>query len=275
MELRRSAAISLGGHRNPVALPVMLAAFEREDEPVTRGFLLVSIGRQGGDSARDFLRKALAKGNANVRPWAAIGLGLCSRASDDQLARDVLRAAIAVERNHEVLPAYWLASGLARDVDSVDRIAQLFPKITDPWHRTYAATALALIGDDRAHAALLARAAVEPSPLARVAILQALGYLGRPEDAPRMIEILKSLREPELEALAAIGMGFHGTSEALSGLSSVISDAGTPSAARAAAFDGLGILLGRSEPFELSRATRNSNYTLYESWLDEVFQVTL
>ncbi len=275
LELRRSAAIALGAFKHPLVLPPLMTAYELEIEPVTRGFLLISIGEQGGDTARDFLLRALSKGDSNARPWAALGLGVLAHGGDDDVVRDALRAAFAAEKNHDNAPAYWIALGLARDLRAVDPLSEAFLHVSDPWQRSYIATSLALIGDDRARAALLARSNVETSPVVRVAIAQSLGYLGKPKDAPILLDTLKSLREPDLEALLAVGLGFHGTSEALTGLSTLLADPATTAPARAASFDGLGILLGRHAPFELSLASRNSNYTVYEDWLDEVFGVTL
>ncbi|MCC6407635.1 MAG: HEAT repeat domain-containing protein [Planctomycetes bacterium] len=275
VELRRSAALALGRSRHDLALPPMLTAFEIEAEPLTKGFLLVSIGEQGGEQARAFLLSVLAKGASNLRPWAALGLGVLASSRDDPVAREALRRSSGAERNADGLGAHWIASGLARDAAAVPQIARALATHADPRQRMYAATALALIDDAAARAALRERIDHERSPLVRVALAQALGHCGEPSDAPSLFAVMGDLREPNLQGLAAVAMAFHGSDAAVGGLAGIARAESTPSASRAAALNGLGMLLGRRPPLVLSHASRHSNYTLYEDWLQDVLQVSL
>lgn len=275
LDLRRSAALAMGGVRNPLALPPLMTAYELESEPLTKSFLLISIGQQGGDAAREFLLKTLERGDQGQRRWCALALGIAVRAQGDATVADAIRAAGARERSHEAQAAYWIAGGLARDAKAVPVIRDALYRATDPQQRMYAATALALIGGDVAITALRERRTIDGSALVQVAIAQALGYLGESSDAPALLDTLSHLRDPELQSLAAVALAFHGSSAALRGLSEVARMDSGSSVRRAAAIDGLGMLLGKQAPLELSEISRSSNFTLFSDFEDDLFQVTL
>jgi HEAT repeat protein len=275
LELRRSAALSLGGAKTALALPALMTAFETEAEPMTRGFLLIAIGEQGGPKARDFLLKKLTKGDKGSRCWAALGLGIACRNEADEEVRGALRAATALEKNRDSLGAYWIASGLAQDEQATAAIHTALVDAANPRMRMYAATALALIGSNSAHAMLLEGLDAERSPMVRVTIGQALGYLGRPADAPAILEMMGEIRETSLQGLTAVAIGYHGSSEALIGLSEIARiDDGT-SVRRAAAIDGLGMMLSRVDPLAFAEVSRGSNYTMSPDWMLDLYQVTL
>lgn len=275
LELRRSTALALGGAKTSLALPALMTAFEMEAEPLTRGFLLIAIGEQGGSKAREFLLKHLAAGDKGLRCWSALALGIASRDTDDGQVREALRAATAVEKNRDALGAYWIASGMARDDQAMDAIKEALAQASNPRMRMYAATSLALIGTDAAHAALLERLSLEGSTAVRVMIGQALGYLGRPADAPAILEMMGGIREPDLQGLTAVAIGFHGSSEALRGLNELSRVNGGSSIRRAAAIDGLGMLLSREAPLAFGEVSRGSNYTVSPDWVLDLYQVAL
>ncbi|HVS17255.1 MAG TPA: HEAT repeat domain-containing protein [Planctomycetota bacterium] len=275
LESRRSAALALGDFAHPLASAALLTAFETEAEPTARGFLLIAIGRQGGPEALDFLADTLRDGKHAMRPWAALGLGLLAHERDDAEVGDVLRKALARERNRDTQGAFWLALGLAGDVEALQLLSAGLAEAADPRQRMYAATALSLIGGAAVRAALLERLELEPSAMARVAIVQALGILGRQEDAPALYRALRRLNTPELRGLAASALAFHGSSGALAALHELERSRTSGDVTRAAAYDGLGLMLGRTPSFALGELSRASNFTLYSDWVDELFQSTL
>jgi HEAT repeat protein len=277
LDLRRSAALALGESKHALALPPLMTAFETESETLTKGFLLVSIGRQGGDKARDHLLRVLQSGETGTRKWAALGLGLWARRAPagDETVGKAIRDALAREKNRESVPAYWLASGLARDEGARTAIREGLWRAADPRTRMYAATALAMIGGEASARALRERLPEETSSLARVGIAQALGYLGLPEDAPRIAEVLVQLREPGLQGLAATALSFHAGVEDFRALNEIArGEEGSP-VRRASAVEGLGMLLGGSPPLVLAEASRQSNYTVFTDWVKEMLQTTL
>lgn len=275
LESRRSAALALGDFAHPLASAALLTAFETEAEPTARGFLLVSIGRQGGDEALEFLADTLRDGKHGMRPWAALGLGVLAHRHADLEVGDVLREALARERNRDTQGAFWLALGLARDVEALPLLREGLAEAADPRQRMYAATALSLIGGEEARAALLARLELEPSAMARTSIQQALGILGRQGDAPALYHALRRLSTPELRGLAASALAFHGSGGALAALHELERSRSSGDVTRAAAYDGLGLMLGRTPSFALGELSRASNFTLYSDWVDELFQSTL
>jgi HEAT repeat protein len=280
LDLRRSAALALGGIADPMALPPLMTAFELETEPLTKSFLLVSIGQQGGEAAREFLRKELERGDAQQRRWCALALGILSRGSagvtgTDATVADAIRAAASREHAHDAQAAYWIASGLARDAKALPEIRKALCTAKDPRQRMYAASALALIGGDETLAILRERRTADESELVQVAIAQALGCLGQSSDAAGLIDTLVHLRDPDHQGLAAVAMAFHGSSEALRGLSEVLRLDSGSNVRRAAAIDGLGMLLAKRAPLALSEISRSSNFTLFADFENDLFQVSL
>jgi HEAT repeat protein len=275
LESRRSAALALGDFAHPLASAALLTAFETEAEPTARGFLLVAIGRQGGPAAQAFLADTLLHGKHGMRPWAALGLGVLAHDRADPEVGDVLRKALARENNRDTQGAFWLALGLAGDVEALGLLHAGLAEAADPRQRMYAATALSLIGGEAARAALLERIELEPSAMARVAIVQALGILGHQGDAPVLYHALRGLRTPELRGMAASALAFHGSGSALAALHELERNHTAGDVTRAAAYDGLGLMLGRTPSFALGELSRASNFTLYSDWVDELFQSTL
>jgi HEAT repeat protein len=275
LDLKRSAALAIGGIADPMALPPLMTAYEMESEPLTKSFLLISIGKQGGESARAFLLKEIEHGDSMQRRWCALALGILSHASGDAAVADAIRAASAREKSHDAQAAYWIAAGLARDAKALLSVRTALTSAKDPRQRMYAATALALMGGDDALAILRERRAADESALVQVAIAQALGSLGRSSDAAGLIDTLAHLRDPDLEGLAAVAMAFHGSSEALRGLSELVRLESGSNARRAAAIDGLGMLLGKRAPLSLSEISRSSNFTLFADFESDLFQVSL
>lgn len=275
MDLRRSAAIALGATRDATALAALQTAHELEAEGLTRGFVLIAIGRIGGAKAHAFLSKVLADGENGQRRWAALALGVLARGTNDPETSKLLRTAWAAEKNAEARAAYWIACGLVRDESALPGLAHELTAAADPRQRMYAATALALLGGSRPAAVLRERLPKETSPMARVAITQALGILGENQDVTAMRTALDQLSEPGLQGLAATALAFHGTPEALAQLGELSqSDAG-PRVRRAASIEGLGLILARSRPLTLADLSRQMNYTVMPDWAQGMFLTML
>jgi hypothetical protein len=98
LDERRSAALALGSFHDTLALPALQTAYELESEPLTRGFVLVSIGRRGGPEARAFLLRTLAQAEGGDRHWAALALGLLGRTDGELSIRAAIRAALKREK---------------------------------------------------------------------------------------------------------------------------------------------------------------------------------
>src|SRR5262249_37596236 len=145
----------------------------------------------------------------------------------------------------------------------------------DPASRMYAATSLALFEGDEAEKALRARIGVEDSALVRASIASALGYLGHPTDARALSAAMEALRDTDLPGLTATAPSFHGSIEAFRSLCEITNEKSGPGVRRAAAIEGLGMMLAPSEPLLLAEVSRAANYTVFPEWVKGLFQLTL
>ncbi|MHC4845991.1 MAG: HEAT repeat domain-containing protein, partial [Planctomycetota bacterium] len=255
LQVRRSAALAMGGFRHPLVLPRLQTAYELEKEPMTRGFILIAIGEQGGATARDFLAEVMTDGDSTSRPWAAIALGILARAGNDDVARKIIRSGLEQGSDHSARGAYMLASGIARDRAAGATLSGLVAEAKDPRQRMFAALALAMSNAPEARGALLEQIETESSPLPRVALAQALGLMGVPDDSGVLVETLRDISVPDLQELVAVALGFHGTEGSVQGLMEIVRDDDTGATARGAALDALGLMLDTSPGLQLVEAS--------------------
>lgn len=275
LELRRSAALALARSPSDLALPALIALQSDENEPVARGFQWLAIGELGGEIARASLLDALRTADASTRPWAALGLGLCARGRSDPLACAALRFAESREKNREVLPAYWLASGIARDELALDPIACALERSSSAEERSFAALALASIGGEDARAILLNALVRDSAPAVRAAIARAVAHLGKSADAAVLVRVLTELDDPALRAQVTFALAVQGSTAGLSHLMLLLESPGTDDQLRAAAVDAVGMLLGCAPPLAVTRTAEGANYSDFETWVDELLEVTL
>jgi len=210
-----------------------------------------------------------------MRPWAALALGILGRSSPQAEVAQAIREAGAREKSREATAAYWIAGGLAHDDLSRVAIGEGLVHASDPRQRMYAATALALLGGEASEQALRSRLDADDSSLVRASIASALGYLGRREDAPALAAAIQKLREPGLQGLTATALSFHGSIEAFLALNDLTKSSTGAPVRRAAAIEGLGMMLGDTEPLLFAEVSRQANYTVFPEWVKGLFQVTL
>lgn len=275
LDERRSAALALGGFLEPRALPLLLAAYGTEKEPLTRGLLLLSIGRHGDVDAREFLLRALDQAGNAHRHWAALALGLVGRKDPESVIRKALRDGVAEEKSREVLGAWWLALGLARDVEARNLLRDALASSVDARQRMYAATALGMIGGDESANVLRERLAAETSAPLRVACALALGQIGCEGDAGAMLSLLEGIEDPVLLGAASSAVAYHGSRAALERLAERARDVQGPRLPRAAAIESLSMMLGRTQPYSFGAISRQANYTVFSDWLKGMLQVSL
>jgi HEAT repeat protein len=272
LELRRSAALALGEIEHPLVPAALMTAHDLEKEPLTRGFLAISLGRCGGAKVRAYLMDTLEHGDGPDRPWAALALGILAHERGDADAARAIRWGLRHESRTPDRGAYWLALGLTRDGESLPILQDALARSADPQSRMYAAQALALLGGEKARDVLRARWNDERSTLVSSQIALALGVLGSNGDESTIGTILATVAEPALQGQVASAMAFHGSYAALGRLAELL---GTDGLARASAIDGLGMMLAPVQPLELCASTRSSNYTQFAEWLEEAATTTL
>jgi len=210
-----------------------------------------------------------------MRKWSALALGILARSGKDTEAARAIREIALREKSREAVAAYWIAAGLARDEGSRSAIADGLLHGADPRQRMYAATSLALLGGEASEATLRSRIEADDSALVRASIASALGYLGRREDAPALANAIQRLREPGLQGFTATALSFHGSVEAFLTLSEMCRSTTGPTVRRAAAIEGLGMMLGDSQPLLFAQVSKQANYTVFPEWMKGLFQVTL
>lgn len=265
IELRRSAALTLGEYEHPLASAGLRTAQDLEKEPVANAFLLVSLGRRGGEAAREHLIAAL--GDARQRPWAALGLGILAHETPDAEVATALLAALAREAAAETRSALWLALGLTGDPRATEVLVKALKGAAEPGARMYVAQALAIHGSEEGRLALRERLSSERSPLVRSQLALALGVLGAREDLEPITAALDTVSEPLLQGQVASAIAFHGSGEALTKLASLVAGDKLDVAARAAAIEGLGMMLSRAPALSLGGSSRSANFMLFPEWL--------
>ncbi|HEX5010588.1 MAG TPA: HEAT repeat domain-containing protein [Planctomycetota bacterium] len=273
---RRAAAATLAVADSENALPRLQPAFLAEKEPLTRGFLLLSIGAQGGDEARELLATQLRRGRAADRPWIALALGLLARGADDAEARQLLRDGLRDESSAQSVGAWILGCGLARDLAAGPALRAALPGASSPRDRMFAALSLSMLRDGDSLQALRAQLDHERDPLARAGVALAIGLFERPEDAPRLAQELRVANNPMLQSQLASALGLHDTPQAIDALQQLVADpaASLPTEARAAALEALGLLLDRNAGWRLVHAATGRNFAVFPDWLARALATT-
>ncbi len=270
LEIRRAAALALGGLHDEHILQRLMTSFEVEAEPMTRGFLLISIGAQETLQARDMLMRTLKRGDKPMRPWAALALGVYSRRTGDVEAMKAIRKALRADANHDQHGAYVIASGIALDVSAVPTMREMLIDSPDPRMRMFAASGLGLVDDAESRKILLSQLEDEPWSFARAAIAQSLGHIGHDDDGEIVVATLRDIRDPQLQSYVASAVGFHGSQGALEGLIRLLDEDDIAGEARAAAVDAIGLLLDGQPGMLMSDIASASNFRTFPHWMTEL-----
>ena len=276
LDERRSAALALGEFNHPLALAPLLTAAEVEAEPLTRAFVLLSIGRQGGDEASAFLREYIKEGPKTSRSWCAIALGIAARQEpSDTLTRSALRDGLKNEKNREYKGAYFLALGIAQDLDSRGTMIDALVNGSSYEIRSGAAMGLGMLEDEKALDALRDRLMVDKCEYTRAAIAEAIGFVGDHTDSTRLISSFGEMKVAENQSQSAMALGLHGQRKSVEELVSVVKDSDQPDLKRAAAIDALQVVLGEKPSLTVTELLRQSNFLVYPPPLVKVRAVLL
>lgn len=280
LDVRRSAALALATCPDIKAFSALLRALEGEKEPLTRGLVLASLARRGEPGVAQLLAEHLRAAQTNQRAWAALALGVHARSHelDDEtraLVGKELRRLRADEKDDYTLAALDIAAGLLRDPAQLGAVVEAAGDGRSSDRRAYAMTALSLYGEAPALDALRARVEAESEPVARVDGAVALAVHCRPADAPVLAAMLKQHRYSSMQAEAASALGLHGTTVALDALLAAAMDAKNDRAVRAAALQGLGLILTRPQALAFTDVSRQANYTVLPEWVGPLFMTTL
>ncbi len=137
-----SATIALGLLARPEhtdALETLTSHVLRPRDSLVPRFCMIAFGQIGGEHSLQQLTKVLTAGERDLKPWAALGLGLLAfaakGAADPQAqatARDwrgevgrLLQRSLEVESSREVIAALGLGLGLAGETAAAPKLRQL------------------------------------------------------------------------------------------------------------------------------------------------------
>ena len=242
-------------------------------------FALIGLGLvgsrpgEGPDSmdatelSRGILLHHMTKGRRDLRPWAALALGvsghwlLANGHAPDEGVNTALRTAVANCRKAEDLGAYALALGMRRDPRAVNVLLGKLDRVRDPDARGYIALALGLIGDRSAieplQEVLVGRKT--PAHLRRDAGL-GLGLLGDGTAVDSMLALLEEHDDAPTRAALARALGAVGDERSLDALEALFRDEEAEPAVRTSVAVALGFLAdSRDLPWRALLAT-GTNY---------------
>ncbi len=224
-----------------------------------RHFARIALGRCGGragespaegvDAVRRFLQTELAKGKADERPWAALGLGILERALLDEGAipnrtsTKALRVALVGSKAPDEIGATALAAGLVRDVEAESPLLDKLAGTRDDEARGSVAVGLGLLGARTAAARV--RRVVEESTFRPLLLRDAatgLSLLGDKQAVPALIAMLGDARSLSSQAAISSALGRIGDARSIQPLVEMLNDTNVTDRGRAFAAVALGIV---------------------------------
>jgi len=268
-EVRLSAVLALGkvGDSDEDALDRRvrdtLIRMLQDGQLQERRFALISLARvaarQGageqGDGQADCRRqllRTLANGRTEMRPWAALALGVLGREllevgeSPDESTSRALRHAAADCKRPQEIGAYALALGLRRDPDGVSILETKLEQIADPGARGTLILALGLLGE-RGSIELVrevvAASKYKPELLWNAAI--GLALLGDKDSVPQLLAMLREAKGLGSQAALASGLGLVGDRRSIDPLVAMAGDPTLTQGARTFATVALGLVCDR------------------------------
>ena len=245
---------------------ILREALADDGETACRLMAAVALGRQGHTTAADALLKALDAGRTDVRPFAAIGLGLLLRDAPDPAVSAKLGRALEKAANDDLSGALALACGIARLPDATPTLIQLVDRGSGA-AGPLAAWALGEIGGRRADVRAVLHAAVARSgnALLRREAALALGTLRDPDIVGRLRAAVVS-REPDVNrATAAVCLARVGSDADLDLLVGLLADRKTSDPLRPCIVHAIGWLLDRTDHAALGRITADVKWDKHVS----------
>ena len=247
-------------------------------DPLEKRFALMGMARIAGrpgqgavpfaatDELRSHLVHHLASGRKDLRPWAALSLGVLGhwlRASGAPTSEDVdrsLRAALRNCRRADELGAYALAVGLRRDSEAGASLLEKLERTRDPGARGYVALAIGLL-EDRTALRPLREILVDADtdPHLRRSVGWSLGMLRDPAVVPTLIGSLDG-EELELTTGVVSALGRIGDARSIEVLTDLFEDPETADALRTVVATALGRMSDPDPVDWRSRLASGINY---------------
>ncbi|HEX5136871.1 MAG TPA: HEAT repeat domain-containing protein [Planctomycetota bacterium] len=284
IETKRAAALAIGRMLREgtardeadadAAGRALRECFEKENDTVLRGFAAVALGAARPPRSLAMLTEAIDHGgNASVKPYCALALGLGARTAGGDEARRIgnfLRSELDKAAQMELGSALSLAVGLAMAADGEKALVERlkWPRLPAT-ARGCAAQAIGLLGTASPAAVdTLKETAAEGTPGVLEDAALALGLLGQRGIAHDLAIRLPKAGSALAQSRVMLALIYLAHAESVEPLLAVLKDKGTPSTAREFAAVALGILgdLRDDDPmfeldawFNLHATTRSSN----------------
>lgn len=272
IEPRRAAAVSLGfvahGGMDGVISRLAHLLTEESDGP-TRHFAAVSLGRLAGPAAENVLASSLAKANSDMRPWLALGLGLCERSLGGGRNVPLLIEQVAHESNVDTRGAYLIALGLTGDPRALEPLSKALAQ-APVQVAAQAALALGLSRLPDAQPVLRQALRSSNSPIVQQKAALGLGILGDRSAVPDLLELIRSSRDPYVASSAAIGVAFMGDEDAIGPLLHLIRSEGPRGVATTYAVVAVGQLFDSERRPALARLASGDNYLARSSAVSQL-----
>jgi len=294
-EVRQSCALALGQlvdlDNDPAdkAAREALMAIEKKGQQQERYFALISLGQIGGhpgkgegaeknvNDVRGYLVGKLDKGATGTRPWAALAVGVMERELLDLGssslpvngdAKAALRNSLKECSSVDIMGAYGVAIGIAKDTEAIPLLREKMDKFADNTARGYMALGLGLIGANDAKGeiqTIVKDAKYKPELLRQAAI--ALGLLGDKTLVPDLIVMLSDAKSLASQAAIASALGFIGDSRSIEPLVELLKNKEITATARGFAAVALGIVTDKEQFPWNSKISTNINYRANTSTL--------
>ena len=194
------------------AVPALLQTLTSNSDMLVQHRIISALGSIKASKAVPVLIEILHNGTGYLRGSAAFALG---GIGDKQATTDLLKA-LHIESNQETRE--WIVVGLGRlkDKRAVPNLVKVLNDIGSNAKFTYkirdnTAFALGEIKDEAAISALIEATHTAPEWQVRMAAVDALAFMGKPEDAAaRLVDILLNHKISDVRAIAAKDLGYLG-----------------------------------------------------------------
>lgn len=290
--VRASALTALGRLGDPAVVPTLLAALEDGVDPrraatvalglsahggmdwvvdrlgqvmaedrdaATRHFAAISLGRLAGDRSRQLLLEGFIDPDVDMRPWVALGLGLCERAEPRGDIPALIAQRVEAEPNVDTRSAYLVALGLAGgDVAAEVLIGELGSGNQE--NASHAALALGLTGHPDAGPILRQLLDEAASPVLQRRAALGLGVLGNNSAVPTLVDLIRSTANLDVASYSALGIGFLGDENAVGPLLQTIEREDGEGLATTYAVVAVGQLFDQDRRPALTRLASGDNY---------------
>ena len=220
------------------------------------------------------IRHAYLKGSRQLRPFAALALGLYARHDGHAGAASILVRDLEETSNAEVRSALAVAAGLSGDRSAAPVLRDIVANRGDPELRGHAALALGLL-DDRTEGAPLLRELLDGvhDPSLHREVAQALGMLGDREAVRGLTKLVEGGSTVFVQGSAAVALGGIGGEDAGRALLALLRDDTRPELSRAMAAVGLGLLVDPTEGRRIAAVGADLSWYVFTPTVSEILTI--